>query len=150
MIDLDIFNKEKLKEVFSYGIKENKKYIGVLIFMEGFEKPEIIVNERENFESKLNYYIETYDDELIHKFSRGIKIIGAGTGSDFKRLEKSILGIKDNKDIEVSVALRGVNTIKYELEEITKAVNLLNDKYDMVLEKQNRVKSKVALDKLGV
>lgn len=147
----EIINKENLKNCFNFAIKENKKFIGLLIAMDGFDKPEIIINTRENFEKKFEYYDKTYDDNLEHRFAKGIKIIGYATGINFEKIEKNLLGIGiKNKGIEIDVELKGTNTIKYDLEEIKNAVIVINEKYDKIIEKQNKVKSKVALSNLGI
>lgn len=44
--------------------------------MPGFELPEIIINPAENLEKKLEYYKNTYDEDLKHKYAEGVKIIG--------------------------------------------------------------------------
>lgn len=63
------------------------KYIGVVIEMEGFEKPEIIINRCENFDKKMKYYEKAYNYDLTHKQARGIKIIDFDYGSTFEELE---------------------------------------------------------------
>jgi hypothetical protein len=61
---------------FNDAKKDNAKYVAIKIRMDGFDKDEIIINERENFDAKLEYYKETYDEYLNHKYSRAIKIVG--------------------------------------------------------------------------
>lgn len=46
----------------------------VEIEMEGFPKPEIIINPAENFEEKLRYYQKAYTDDLVLKTFNGIRI----------------------------------------------------------------------------
>lgn len=53
-----------------------KTNVGVFIEMPGFELPEIIINPAENLEKKLEYYKNTYDEDLKHKYAEGVKIIG--------------------------------------------------------------------------
>jgi uncharacterized protein involved in tolerance to divalent cations len=55
---------------------KTKQSVGVFIEMPGFESPEIIINPVENLEKKLEYYKNTYDENLKHKYAEGIKIIG--------------------------------------------------------------------------
>lgn len=62
------------------------KYIAVLVEMEGFPKPELIINPNENIDSKLEYYKKTYDENLVHKYSKIVKIIGFSFGDNFKEL----------------------------------------------------------------
>ncbi len=47
----------------------------VLIDMDGYDLPEIIVNPPENIEKKIEYYKNTYDDECKHKHAP-IRIVG--------------------------------------------------------------------------
>lgn len=65
--------------------------VGVLIEMEGFQKPEVIINLPENIESKLEYYKNTYDENLNHKYAKGIKIVGFTYGVHFHDIEYDLL-----------------------------------------------------------
>lgn len=67
MSDLEFVIKQAVK---------TKANVGVFIEMPGFESPEMIVNPVENLEKKLEYYKNTYDENLNHKHAEGIKIIG--------------------------------------------------------------------------
>lgn len=82
--------KELLINNFTLAHEEHMNYVAVLIEMDGFEKPEIIINERENFDSKLEYYLKTYDDDLNHKFAKGIRIIGYTRGKDFDDIQYNL------------------------------------------------------------
>jgi hypothetical protein len=64
-----------LEFVTRTAIKTNQS-LGVIIEMDGFESPEIIINPPENLEKKLDYYKNTYNDNLDHNHAKGIKIIG--------------------------------------------------------------------------
>ncbi|MDF2537419.1 MAG: hypothetical protein K0S76_440 [Herbinix sp.] len=65
---------KKLEFAVNTAIKNNQSLM-LFIEMPGFECPEIIINPPENLVKKLEYYKNTYDDELEHKHSKGIKII---------------------------------------------------------------------------
>ncbi|MCO7177024.1 hypothetical protein ACFP7A_01250 [Sporolactobacillus kofuensis] len=69
--------KNELIEVFKRAKKQRFDYVGVQIHMDGYPENELIVNKQENFDSKLNYYLATYDDELNHKYAKGIYIADA-------------------------------------------------------------------------
>lgn len=45
-----------------------KTNVGIFIEMPGFESPEIIINPVENLEKKLDYYKNTYDENLKQAF----------------------------------------------------------------------------------
>ena len=88
MQELTINNLEKC---FHEASQQDKKYVGVLIQMQGFPKPEIIINENENFDSKFAYYKKAYNEDLTLKTFNGIKIIGFTYGDSFEALEKELV-----------------------------------------------------------
>jgi hypothetical protein len=49
------------------------KYLVIAVDGVG-EAEELIINPRENFQSKKEYYDKTYDDNMVHKYSPNIKI----------------------------------------------------------------------------
>ncbi|GKU81216.1 hypothetical protein [Niallia sp. NCCP-28] len=65
-------------------------YVAVKIEMAGFPEPEIIINKRENIDSKLAYYKKTYDGDLTHKFAPGIKIVSFTFGDDFGDIQEDL------------------------------------------------------------
>ena len=64
-------NKSTLKAEFINAKIKDAKYIGVSIKTEGSSQPEIIINPRENFDAKFDYYMEAYDDDLILIAAKG-------------------------------------------------------------------------------
>lgn len=64
-----------LEFVVRTAISTNQNLM-LFIEMPGFASPEIIINPPENLEKKLEYYQQTYGDDLEHKHAKGIKIIG--------------------------------------------------------------------------
>ena len=88
-------NKSTLRaEIINAKIKD-AKYIGVSIKTEGSSQPEIIINPRENFNAKFDYYMEAYDDDLILIAAKGkkdIRIVAAGHGNRFEDIECQLLG----------------------------------------------------------
>lgn len=81
-----------LEKCFYEASVQDKKYVGVKIQMKGFEKPEIIINENENFDKKFEYYKNAYNKDLTLKTFNGIKIIGFTYGDTFKEIETDLLG----------------------------------------------------------
>lgn len=68
--------KDDLIKIFD----ECKKYnvpICVVFKLPNAVGNELIINPPENFENKLQYYTENYDDELNHKNGSGVKIVNA-------------------------------------------------------------------------
>jgi hypothetical protein len=85
----EIKNMDDVCEIFDDAKEFDAKYIGVLISMEGFEKPEVIINGTENFNKKLKYYIDTYNYHLQHKHAN-VKIIDVTYGNTFTEIEKGL------------------------------------------------------------
>lgn len=75
-----------LESVFNQAIGLGVNYIGVRIQMQGFDEPEVIINPKENFESKLEYYKKAYSEDLTLKSFNGIKIIGCEYGDSFNEI----------------------------------------------------------------
>jgi len=67
--------KERLNEVFRTAINNGYNYVGIVIEMSGFPSKELIINNTENFERKLEYYNNAYDDDLVLRSFNGIKIV---------------------------------------------------------------------------
>lgn len=90
-------NKSTLKAEFINAKIKDAKYIGVSIKTEGSSQPEIIINPRENFDAKFDYYMEAYDDDLILIAAKGkkdIRIVAAGHGNRFEDIENQLIGEK--------------------------------------------------------
>lgn len=83
---------EYLSDTFERAKELDYRFVGVLIEMEGLAKPEVIINQAENFDRELKYIEKTYDQYLNHKFSKGIKISAFTFGNSFSEIEKYLLG----------------------------------------------------------
>lgn len=81
----------ELEKCFYIASKRSIKYVGVKIQMQGFPKPEIIINENENFDSKFAYYKKAYNEDLTLKTFNGINIIGFTYGDTFADIEKDLI-----------------------------------------------------------
>ena len=68
------FNMKNFKKMFEEAIDNNKKYCAIVVENSDYKKPEIIINLRENFEDKLEYYLRAYDENLVLKNCEKIKI----------------------------------------------------------------------------
>lgn len=82
---------KELEKCFYEASHKEAKYVGVKIQMQGFPKPEIIINENANFEDKFLYYKKAYNDKLTLKTFNGIRIIGFTYGNSFKDIEKDLI-----------------------------------------------------------
>ena len=87
---------EHLEHCFNKAVEDGVLYVAVVIQMDGFSNNEVIINPLDNAESKLEYYKNTYNDDLEHKFSNGIRIVGCTYGKDFKEIEDQLM-----EDIEI-------------------------------------------------
>lgn len=81
----------ELVDIFERAIKYDENYIGVSIETAGSEKPEIIINPRENFENKLEYYKKAYNHDLTLKSFNGIKITRFIYGDNFAELQDMLV-----------------------------------------------------------
>ena len=79
--------KGQLKALFIEAKGTGQKYIGVMIQTEGSSEPEVIINPKENFNAKFDYYMAAYDDDLILIAAKGkkdIRIIDEKASSGWK------------------------------------------------------------------
>lgn len=70
----DKFTKKELKEFF-LGMKKKGLDVGIKLKMPNQKEPEIILNYNSSIDTKLDYYLNTYDDNLVHKNNSDIQII---------------------------------------------------------------------------
>lgn len=83
-----------LEKCFGKAIMEHRRYVGVKIWMFGFEETEVIINPTDNFHKKLEYYKNAYNEDLTLKNAPDkIKIVGFTYGDDFKEIQKDLLGL---------------------------------------------------------
>lgn len=68
------FTKEELKDFF-LNMKKEGLDVGIKLKMPNQEEPEIILNYNSSIDTKLEYYLNTYDDNLVHKNNPEIQII---------------------------------------------------------------------------
>ena len=61
--------KGQLKALFIEAKGTGQKYIGVMIQTEGSSEPEVIINPKENFNAKFDYYMAAYDDDFHRAFA---------------------------------------------------------------------------------
>lgn len=66
--------KDELKNFF-LGMKKEGLDVGIKLKMPNQTDPEIIMNYNSSIDNKLDYYLKTYDDELVHKNNPEIQII---------------------------------------------------------------------------
>ena len=81
-----------LENCFAGAKEKGAEYVGLKIEVEGAEKPEIIINPKENFDSKLAYIKATYTDDLVHTATDSIQIVGFTFGNSFAEIEEDLIG----------------------------------------------------------
>ena len=89
-------NKSALKALFINAKVEGARYICVKIATEGNSEPEIIINPEKNFDSKFDYYMSAYDDDLILISAKGkkeIRITGVAQGNTFEDIEYQLMSV---------------------------------------------------------
>lgn len=84
------FTKADLEEFYKLGMKNKVGFIGMQILAKGCNKPEIIINPTENFQQKLDYIRNAYDEDLRLKACKDIKIVALVCGNNFDELEKAL------------------------------------------------------------
>lgn len=85
-------SQQNLKNCFNQAIEEGAEFVGVRFYIEGFPEEEVIINGKRNFESKLNYYLNTYDENLVHKFSKSkVEITGFTYGWMFDDIQSDLV-----------------------------------------------------------
>lgn len=67
---------EQLEEAFAEA-KRNGVCIAVEVTIPGQDESELIINQPKSLDNKLEYYKNTYDENLIHKNCKDIKILSA-------------------------------------------------------------------------
>ncbi|PER52646.1 hypothetical protein COI79_31340 [Bacillus thuringiensis] len=75
-----------LERCFNVATSENAEYVAVQIAMDGFSSDELIINDRHNIDNKLEYYKKTYNEDLKHRYSPGIRIVGFAYGYSFSEI----------------------------------------------------------------
>ena len=66
--------KDELKSFF-LGMKKEGLDVAIKLKMPNQKEPEIIMNYNSSIDVKLEYYLNTYDDNLVHKNNSEIQII---------------------------------------------------------------------------
>ena len=87
--------KNDLKATFKSAKKNNDNYIVVFIHMIDYPEEEMIINEKNNFENKLKYYDEAYNEELHLVFNDGIYITESISFNNFTEMKTIIKNHKE-------------------------------------------------------
>lgn len=80
-----------LSNTFERAKELDYRFVGVLIEMVGFAKPEVTINQVENFDSMLAYYEKNYNENLHHRFAEGKRISAFTFGNSFSDIQEYLL-----------------------------------------------------------
>ncbi len=80
-----------LEKQFNRAKNEGSEYIAVQIYTKGNVKPELIINQKECFDKKLEYYRKAYTDKLVLKTYEGISIKGIAYGNNLSDIENALI-----------------------------------------------------------
>ncbi|MED2798354.1 hypothetical protein P4244_12420 [Bacillus thuringiensis] len=64
-----------LENCFNEVVTEEANYVAVQIEMDGFPSDQVIINDKHNFVSKLEYYKKTYNEKTARNHAQEIKRI---------------------------------------------------------------------------
>ncbi|HDR7249260.1 TPA: hypothetical protein QCX05_004310 [Bacillus pacificus] len=81
---------EGLGKCFNEALDEEANYVAVQIEMDGFPSDEVIINDKYNIESKLEYYKKTYNEDLEHRYAPGIRIVGYAYGYSLSGIQREL------------------------------------------------------------
>ena len=79
---------EQLKACFDLAKATRARYVAVKISMDGFPKEEVIINPSANFDKKLEYYSNAYNDDLTLKANPNVKITGFTYAETYDEIRK--------------------------------------------------------------
>lgn len=84
-----------LQNCFNAATEGGANFVAVVVTLPGTPGEEVIINGRENFGSKLEYYKNAYNEDLTHKHAAGVKIVGFTYGDSFEDIYKDLYGGED-------------------------------------------------------
>lgn len=92
------------------ALKNETPWMYVLMQMPNTDDEEIIVNPITNFEAKLEYYKNQYDEEMCHKYVEGLRIVGFGFVESLDEIEKALDERFDESEDDMVVDSQPVDT----------------------------------------
>lgn len=86
MFELDM---KMFEEAFESKWAKESNFLGVLVDINGLK--EVIINSKENYQTKLEYYKNTYSENLIHKHAPDVKILDFTFEKKYANIEANLL-----------------------------------------------------------
>lgn len=91
--------KSTFREMFRNAKLTGERYIGIKMETDGSRKPEIVIIQKEDFDSKLENYMNAYTDDMVLALAESNKniplsrITGIAAGESFKDIEYHLISI---------------------------------------------------------
>lgn len=82
---------KNLELCFESAKKNNVKFVAVKIEIGVGNFTEITVNPIVNADEQLEHYKNTYDDNLRHRYKKGVKIVGFSFGDALDEIEEDLI-----------------------------------------------------------
>lgn len=87
------FTMKDLENKFNLAIANGFSYVAVVVRMSDFKSCEIIINPINNIADKLEYYKNTYNEDLTHKHAKDkIQIVDVKVADTFADIEDNLIG----------------------------------------------------------
>jgi len=78
-----------LEDAFESEWAKESNFLGILVDINGVE--EVIINSKENYKVKLEYYKKAYTENLVHKHDSKVKIVDFTFEVNYADIENSLL-----------------------------------------------------------
>jgi len=75
------YTLKDLNDCFAEARANDGTFVAVKIQMQGFPMPELIINDKANFDTKQEYYNKAYNEDATLKAFSGIRIVDAKYGT---------------------------------------------------------------------
>jgi hypothetical protein len=66
---------KELEKAFQQAKEGKFKFIGVRYSVEGYDESEISITPLKNFDKKLEYYKQKFDENGFHNYEHGVRLI---------------------------------------------------------------------------
>ena len=126
---------KNLENCFNRALENNANYLGIKVQLEERFCSQIIINERNNFDSELDFFKKTYNENLTHKHGEKIKIVGFTYGNTFEEIERDLCKVQVKSDEEFKTKLEEMvygGKVK-DKNRTNKIENLLEDAKNLIL-----------------
>lgn len=86
MFELDM---KMFEEAFDSRWAKESNFVGILVDINGVK--EVIINSKENYQTKLEYYKKAYNENLTHKHDTKVKIIDFTFAVNYDAIQEELL-----------------------------------------------------------